>query len=740
MEDPPTDGSPKYARELIYRARSSLNESSKLNNTHMIEHTIELTRELHALTTRNSADGVVASLFLAESLRQSFQVHGTNGLLEEIINIGREAVTFCPEKHPNRASSCRNLAQSLKTRYNCTGDAGLLDEAMDLGREALRLQPVGHPDRSAYCNSLARLLSARYERTGDAGFLDEAIDLEREVLDLCPARHPDRSAYCINLARSLTARYKRTGNVGFLDEAIDLEREALGLCPAGHPDRSVSCNSLGSSLLTRYERTGDVGSYDEGIDIQREALRLRPVGHPDRATSCGNLAGSLKIHYERTSDVGLLDEAIDLQREALNLRPVGHLDRSMSCISFANLLRTHFLRTGDVGVLHEAIDLEREALDLCPVGRPDRSMTCGSLARSLNVYFEYTGDIALFQESLTLFQEAISISPLHEIWRHSCALAWTFLRRTSPYYDVRKAILYLSQSLTHDADDPVAFVLALSSLLDYIWLCNLEGDYIQLTTVYRRLVNLLPLLIHPAVGLQSQLQALKKCNRLGSDAFVNAALANDWSIGLETLELAQGVIWSTSLHRRDPQLKDVPDHLASRLQDVLQSIAMSSAARPDHNEWKPFISPRDILHTQSSRLYTVLRDIRALPGLERFMLGESVDALRTAASDHPVVVLVGAREHYYALILAASLVNGHMVLSLHLSDEHLTSLSYTRGSTRAHRSDATPEETPDEGARRGFNKTESAPSKPLDGQLQTLWHKVVKPVLAQLGLEVSNRP
>jgi hypothetical protein len=121
------------------------------------------------------------------------------------------------------------------------------------------------------------------------------------------------------------------------------------------------------------------------------------------------------------------------------------------------------------------------------------------------------------------------------------------------------------------------------------------------------------------------------------------------------------------------------------------------------------------------------------------MLGETFETLRRAASNHPVVVLVGARGYYYALILAASLAKGPFVFSLDLSQENLTSLLFTRGSTRARRCVVTPEGTSKEGDRAGLKKTEHATSKLLDGQLQTLWHKVVKPVLAHLGLEVSNR-
>jgi hypothetical protein len=722
---------------------------------------------------------------LATSLKEQYHRTGDTGPLDGVIDLEREALDLLPIGHPYRSMFYRNLATSLEAQYEHTGDVSLLNEAIDLEREALGLEPTGDPYRSTYCGGLAVSLKKQYGRTGDVSLLDEAIDLEREALHLCPVGHPHRALFCRSLAISLRTRYDRTGDVGLLDEAIDLEREALDLRPSGHPDRSISCAYLADALMTRYKCTGVVSLLDEVIDLQREALYLHPIGHPNRPVCGGNLAVSLMARYQRTSDILLLEETINLLRQTLDLRPAGHPDRAASCGNLASPLLTLSERKGDVRLLYEAIDLQYEALNLCPAehpyrsvccenqanflmagykstgiinflddaidlkravlnlrpsGHPNRSRCCRNLALSLMERYWRTDDVALLDESVAILQEAITGTPMHEIWRHFHLLALALLQKASPFYDVLKAILCISQSLQHDTDNTLEFVLSLSSLLNNLWQCNTEGKHIQLTTIYQRFVSLLPLLIHPALGLQPQLQALKRCTQLGSDAFVNAALADDWSVGLETLELAQGVIWSTTLHRRDPQLKDVPEHMASKLQGLLQSLAMSSGSQPDpwYEEWKPFNSPRDILHAQSARLYAVIQDIRAHPGLERFMLGESVDTLRTTASDHPVVVLVGARGHHYALILAAFLVEGHAFISLDLSDEDLTSLSFTRGSTRAHRSDVTPEDTPEKGDRAGLGKTERAPSKPLDGQLQTLWHKVVKPVLAHLGLEVSS--
>jgi tetratricopeptide (TPR) repeat protein len=737
IEDAP-DKNPKLARELMQCVEGRLNELSAADEVYMIEDTIELAQRARALTTEDSSDRNIACLLLANSLYQCFNEREDDGLLEEMISLGREALAIPPERHLDRSLSCSNLANSLWTRYERTGDVGLLDEVIDLQREALDLRPARHPNRASSCGNLATSLWSRYKCTGNVGLLEEVIDLEREALDLHTAGNPERAISCSNLANSLTTRYKRTGDVGLLDEVINLEREALVLCPKGDPYRSLSCGNLAISLKTRYQRTGDVGLLDEAIELQREAMILCPKGHPYRSLSCGNLAVSLKKRYLITGDTSFLNEAIDLERAALDLRPAGHPHRSSFCENLATSLMMRYNRTDGVDSLEEAIILQREALYLCPTGHPDRSVCCGNLAKSLWARYERTTDVSHLDESFALLQECVTIAPVHGMWRDLHHLTRMHLQNTTSVYDVSRAIMYLSQSLEHDPDDPLGFVISLSSLLDSLWECNTEGKYIQLTTIYQRLVNLLPLLVHPALALQPQLQALKTCTRLGSDAFVNAALAGSCSVGFETLELAQGVIWSQRLHRRDPQLKDVPEHLASKLYNLLASSAMGLSARLDHEGGKSLTS-RDILHVQSSQAHSVIREIQALPGLDRFMLGETFETLRTVVSNQPVVVLVGARGHYYALVMADRFDGGCMLISIDLSNEDLKSLSFTPGASRARRSDVIPQQTPEKGDRAGIKKTESASSKPLDGQLQTLWYKVVKPVLTHLDLEVSNR-
>jgi tetratricopeptide (TPR) repeat protein len=705
---------------------------------HLLDEAIDLQRQALDLCPVGDPDHSMCCNNLAFSLSTRYERTGDDRLLDEAIDLDRQALDHYPVGHPGRSLSCNNLAASLSTRYMRTGDDHILDEAINIQRQVLDHCPVGHPGHSMSCNNLALLLSTRYERTGDDRLLDEAIDLDRQALDLCPVGDPGHSMSCNNLAASLLTCYKRTGDDHLLDEAIDLQRQALDLLPVEHPDRSMFCISLAGSFATRYERTGDDRLLDEAIDLQRQALDLCPVGHPHRSTSCNGLGNSLWRRFERTGDELLLDEAIDLQRHALDLCPVGHPDRSMSCDNLGTSLSTRYKRTGDDRLLDEAIDLQRQALDICPAGYLGRWICCNNLVASLSDRYERTSDNIFLDEIFAIDHEAVTITPMHGVWRHLVSLAWVHLQLDGPFYDVSKALMYLSQSLENEHDDIHRVVQIILYRLDDIWICEAADKHVELITIYERLINLLPLLPHPTRGLQPQLRDMKKCSRIGSDSFVNAALSGQVAIGLEGLELAQGVIWSQSLHRRNPQLNGVPEPYMSKLQRLLQAMATGMATANSSYNGVRALTQHDTLHIQSSQLYTLVQKIRALPGLGRFMLGEKFETLRTVATDHPAVVLVGARGHYYALVIASSLFQEHKLVSLELDDEDLKKLTITAISLRQHRDVNTPEQVQAEDKRAPLMKSARSSSRLLCRQLKVLWIKVVKPILDHLGLQASD--
>jgi hypothetical protein len=251
-------------------------------------------------------------------------------------------------------------------------------------------------------------------------------------------------------------------------------------------------------------------------------------------------------------------------------------------------------------------------------------------------------------------------------------------------------------------------------------------------SVYQRIMTFLPLLSNPFFDLAVQLQRLKDARQLGADAFVNAVLAGNWYAGLEHLEIAQGVIWAQRFHLRDAQFYDIPEAQATELKSYLQAFEThQSRVTSILNVDPSMLASRDDLHKNSARMYAVIRHIRTLPGLERFMLGETYDALCKVTVHHPAVVLVGARGHFYALIIFSGQVCGNGPLKLDLTEADLEMKSVDSKQS-PHRGAPAPEvgNVNDRGLKSNQKVTL------LDRYLQFLWLKIVKPVLDVLQLQV----
>jgi hypothetical protein len=615
-----------------------------------------------------------------------------NNIQNELIEIKRKVLALRPPGHPDRANSFDNLATSLRVRYKQTGDVALLDGAIELNRGALALRPPGHPNRATSCTNLGSLLCVRYQQTGNVALLDEAIALNRGALALRPPGHPDRANSCANLAVSLRVRYRQTGDVALLDETIALNRGALALRPPGHPDRAISCANLAVSLRVRYEQTGDVALLDGAIELEREALALRLPGHPDRATSCANLAVSLHVRYEQTGDVALLDEAIALNRGALALRPPGH---------------------------------------------PDRANSCANLAVSLHVRYNQTGDVALLDEAIEACIYASEHASASQVWHPLVLLSGLHLLCDSPHYSVLKALEYLQQSFQHEVDDIHGFIskvcydVALMWVNSGVWTPHITA---MLVDVYAKMVDRLPLVAGFVLDTSSRLQYLKSTRRIGSDACVAALLAEQPATAVTLIDRAHGVVWSQALHQRDPQMEGAPASLSTELEGLLSAIAtrtpVDPAGLPDQRD------TQDLRYRQNTRIQAILRQIRAMPGLSHFMLGSTYETLREVARDHPVVVLVAARGHAFALIMSSAEDNEPHVLGLTLTSDDLLSLraSAEQAGLRS-RADMRDGNT-DARVRVQISKM-NVNHQPLR-VLADIWRKIVKPVIDYLQLEVRS--
>jgi hypothetical protein len=663
--------------------------------------------------------------------------------LNSAIEFYRKALSLRRTGHPHRANSMFMLGGTLWLRYQQTGDVTLLNEAIDLQREALVLQPPGHPARSNTCVGLRLSLYARFERTGDTALLDEVIKVDREALVLRPPGHPDRSVGCGLLGSSLRARYKQTGNVALLHEAIELEREALALRPPGHRRRPGSCTHLADLLTVRSNRTGDITPLDEATELQREATELRSPDHSSQSMTGANLTASLYALYEQTGDVALLEEAIELEREGLGLRPQGHPDQAKISASLASSLSSRFMQTGNVALLDKAIGFHREALYLRPPGHHDQASSCVGLVMSLSLRYKQTRDVALLDEAVVTCSYTLKHSSASQVWYPLTQLSFIHLIRGSPHYSALEALGYLDRSFQHEVDNIPAFISKVCFNVRLIWNdSSTWTPHIRVTAllvgVYTQLVDRLPLVAGFVLDTSSRLRTLKETHHIGSDACVAALLAEQPATAVELLDRAHGVVWTQALHQRDLQMEGAPKDLAIELEDLLRAIGTSvpvdPAGRSDH--------PQDVRHRQDTRIQTILREIRAMPGLERFMLGSTYETLREAVRDHPVVMLVAARDHAFALIMPSSSHPDPDILRLNVASHTLRSFANSVGRANLRYRACSPscEDVPladsiGPGPGRnmgpGDHFTQRSP-------LVKLWLSVIKPVLMHLGLEVCH--
>jgi hypothetical protein len=705
--------------------------------TALLDNSISLHREALALRPAGHQDRPSSCNGLANALQTRYEMTGSSDLLDEIITLHREALDMRPAGHPLRASSCNNLAYALQTCYEMTGSSDLLDEAIMLHRQTLDMRPVGHSDRSTSCNNLADALRTRYNVTGSSDTLDEAITLLREALTLRPDGHPDRSMTCDNLANTIQTRYEMTGSSDLLDEAVTLYREALALCPAARPDRSMFCNNVASALQTRYDITGSSDLLDEAITLHREALDLRPAGHPDRSTSCNNLATTLQKRYDVTGSSQLLEEIITLHREALALRPPGHPLRASSGRNLASALWIRSEMTGNSDLLKEAITLSRETLALQPPGHPDRSMSCYNLARYLQRYHRETHDSAVMDQAIVVARESAASSSPSDSWRPLIILGHIYAESDSPHLPISTATQYLSQASGLYPDNTPLFIEFMQNCLSLIWARHSDwtADIApSLLSVYSNLIDRLSRLTGFVVGTASQLAGLKFARSFGSDACIAALLSGRPSEAIEQIDHAQGVIWAQALHQRDPQLEDLPRPLASELETLLRvvSVPMPKVALIPSNPATGYLSPGDVRHQQNNRIQTILTEVRAMSGLERFMLGKTYAQLRATAREHPVVVLVSAHGFVYALIIRDSIQERPDEIRLKVSSDHLTRLrrTATQAGLRTRSVEQDVDMESDRQMRPGRFKDTAL------GTLAEMWKEIVKPVLDHLQLTV----
>ena len=774
------DGHPNKPRRLNFLGHCFFTRFQRLGRLNDLDDAISRQKEAVRLTLDGHPDKPGRLNNLGCSVQARFQRLGQLNDLEDAVSRGKQAVDLTPDGHPNKPRCLNNLGMGLLTRFVRLGQLNDLEDAISRQRQAVDLIPDGHPDKPRYLSNLSNSLLTRFGRLGQLNDLEDTISRWRQAFDLTPNDHPDKLSCLNNLGISFLARFKRLGQLNDLEDAISRLREAIRLTLDGHPDKPGCLNNLGCSFLARFERLGQLKDLEDAISRQREAVDLTPDGHPDKPARLGGLGSSFLTRFERLGHLSDLDDAISRRRQAFDLIPDGHFDKPICLHNLGNSFLTRFKRLSQLSDLEDAISRLREVVDLTPDGHPDKPSRLNSLGNSFLTRFERFGQLNDLEEAILRQGEAVDLTPDGHPDK-PCSLNdlgssfLTRFKRLGQLNDLEDAILRQKEAvdltpdghpdklnclnnlgvsflarfrcLGHPSDMEQAislFFRVASDLLGHprdrlrasqSWIrCARAIRRPSLLHAYSVSINILPQLAWNGLSLSARYTELTR----GADVVREAAAAAIESglpeIAVEWLEQARSIVWGDLFQLRS-SYEDLsfsyPDR-AHRLRELSAALECASASHekslsalsePTPSATRSLQQEVDRHRALAIERDELLRDVRKLPGFERFLLQKDFSELRASAHSGPVVMLNAAESHCDALIVLSNVDHVIQVPLPNFTFQQAIDLQNNLQHI-LHR------------ARKA--KIASSHGVIWEPFLSSLWKSVVKPILDALGFSVRD--
>ncbi|EPS97092.1 hypothetical protein FOMPIDRAFT_63634 [Fomitopsis schrenkii] len=287
--------------------------------------------------------------------------------LDDAITVSYSALTLCPDGHPLGAHvhilSC--LIRTLRWRFRRSNDPDDLEEMIRLGRSALTVSVLDPMERLMFVGDLALDLSDRFDSLGRSADLDDSITFHRRARDICPQNYPNRFRVLLPLAIRMRTRYKASGRTQDLQDSIMIHLEILAL-PLEATDGARSFPDH-SSLTWRNAFSRPVQSHDldRTVTLHREVLAIFPPGHKNHALGLSNLATSLMLRFDQVNNAQDLDEAVGLYRVSLQTSEPSDDAYYEIEVNFVWSLLVRFGYTGDFVNLVDAMTIHQETLSHC---------------------------------------------------------------------------------------------------------------------------------------------------------------------------------------------------------------------------------------------------------------------------------------------------------------------------------------------------------------------------------------
>ncbi|MER5982506.1 CHAT domain-containing protein [Streptomyces sp. NPDC001787] len=607
-----------------------------------------------------------------------FEQTGETAALEQAVSVARSAAAHAPPESGDRTMALHNLADALRVLSGRTGGIDHLREAVTIGREVVAHQDraVAGDKRYLALTGHADSLRMLYERTDDAAVLDEALTVSAAALESVAEHEEPPAAVLVNSSILLRCAFESTGDTAVLHEALTMARRAARSALPGTPGRQISQYNLGSLLQVLAARTGDLDALDEAIENVRAVVHDTPPGHPDGPLYRSALVGQLHERFVRAGDAEALDEAVDLGRQAVEATRGDHPERWMHLANLAVCLKARAELTDDLGALRLAIGTGRRAAEAAVGTGRHGAAALSNLGNALRLLHHRTGDTAALEEAVSVCRAAVAGTGEDHAHRSQCEFNLAMVLsehgpRTGDAGPVEEAVRLLETAASRSTAPTGVRV---SAAREWGALAARRGDHEDAARGLALGVGLLPRLAARGLPRADAARWMAEYGRLAGDAAACALAVGRPEQAVELLEVGRGVLLAqvlesrtdlTELRERAPHLASGFDRLCARLDgdgspDAVLDIAAGTPAEDDPDRRRALARELDAL----------VADIRALPGLERFLLPPRAAALTAEACDGPVAVVNVSHHRCDALIVTAEGVQVCELPRLDLDEIH----------------------------------------------------------------------
>lgn len=490
--------------------------------------------------------------------------------------------------------------------------------------------------------------------------LEEAIQILRD----CTRGKDERYiAVMTQLAIALSKRYDAAGNDDDLDEAISLLRESLTLYPSGHPQRNIALGTLGNDLCFRYTARRGPSDLVEATSLYREVIANSLPGSKDHTRYILNSCNTLVLLCETTGDLHPLEEAIGLCEDVLSLQRDNTAEqnlRNLLWYHMAELLLKRFELCHDTEDLHRAVQHYEHSLSNQPPNSVTRYPTLLGLATALRHVSSLAGPTSAIdaERSLTLLKELSKSLPIGHPDRALAEfeLAQLYLVRNTPVHSTTIAMDHSIKAMS-DGSYPALTRLRQGMMV----LSTIEGDSAfeladyasDLLRAYQKVIALLPQVAFFGLNIESRLRSLEKSDVLAVRGASLAVSLEKPCLAVELLEQGRAVFWTQHLRLRS-DLDHIPPSLAEELQKVSSMLDQGSLLTGGTIGGDVVQQEERVVKQRrlGERFQQLVLQVRAQPGLGRFLLPPAFQALAVAATHSPLVILLADQAICYALILS----------------------------------------------------------------------------------------